>query len=90
MPLEMRFDYDNLLRTIEGALDVEMEERRWILSRSFAAWVPAQTEIKVWQNRPVTSCSIPSRSGIVKAFPNHLVVFQMSSMTREMAHHCRE
>ncbi|MGX9355578.1 helix-turn-helix domain-containing protein [Roseobacteraceae bacterium S113] len=89
-PLVARFDYDYLLHAVEGALDVEINGRRWILPRSFAAWVPAETEIKVVLDRPVTSCSILSRPGFVLAFPDHPVVFQMSRMTREMAHHCRD
>lgn len=89
-PLVARFDYHYLLHAVEGALDVEIKGRRWVLPRSFAAWVPAETEIKVVLDRPVTSCSILSRPGFVQAFPDHPVVFQMSSMTRKMAHHCRE
>lgn len=89
-PLVARFDYDYLLHAVEGALDVEIEGRRWILPRSFAAWVPAETEFKVALDRPVTSCSILSRPGFIEAFPDHPVVFQMSRLTREMAHHCRD
>lgn len=88
-PMVARFDYDYLLHAVKGALNVEIGDQRWLLPRSFAAWVPANTEIKVILDRPATSCSILSKPGLVTDFPDHPVVFQMSNLTREMAHHCR-
>lgn len=88
-PFVARFDADYLLHAVEGALNVEITGRRWLLPRSFAAWVPAETEIRVVIDRPVTSCSILSKPGFAIGFPNRPVAFQMSRLTREMAHHCR-
>lgn len=87
-PLIARFERDYLLHAVKGALHVEAAGVRWVLPSSFAAWVPANTEIKVSFERPVTSCSVLSKPGFVEGVPPKPIAFQMSRLTREMAHHC--
>lgn len=88
-PLTLKFDRDYLLHAVKGALDVRIRGKRWLLPPSFAAWVPANTEIAAEIKRPVTSCSILCVSGFCGRFPSHPVAFQMSTLTREMVQHCR-
>lgn len=89
-PLVGSFDRDYLLHAVKGSLKVEVEGFCWVLPRSFAAWVPSNTKIKVELNKPVTSCSILSKPGFVTGLPRQPITFQMSRLTREMALHCRE
>lgn len=89
-PLVARFDRDYLLHAVTGALKVDVEGRRWVLPPSFAAWVPAGTEMTVTLDRPVTSCSILVRPGMDHGMPNTPEAFQMTRMTRDMAWHCRD
>ncbi|MEO0945000.1 MAG: AraC family transcriptional regulator [Pseudomonadota bacterium] len=88
-PMVARFDRDYLLHAVSGALRVNVDGKRWVLPPSFAAWVPADTEMTVQLDRPVTSCSILVKPGLNHGFPDHSVAFQMTRMTRDMAWHCR-
>ncbi|MEM9342270.1 MAG: AraC family transcriptional regulator [Pseudomonadota bacterium] len=88
-PLVARFDRDYLLHAVAGALQVEVEGKRWSLPSSFAAWVPADTEMRVTLDRPVTSCSILVKPGKAQGLPDRPTAFQMTRLTREMTHHCR-
>ena len=88
-PMVARFDRDYLLHAVHGALDVEIDGKRWLLPKSFAAWVPAGTTMRVSIKRPVTSCSILARPGFARGMPDKPVAFQMSHLAREMAKHCQ-
>ncbi|MEM9440993.1 MAG: AraC family transcriptional regulator [Pseudomonadota bacterium] len=88
-PLKLAFECDYLLHAVKGALDVIIDDRRWLLPPSFTAWVPATIPLEVVIRRPVISCSILSATGYCTLFPNHPVVFQMSTLAREMVQHCR-
>ena len=89
-PLIARFDRDYLLHAVSGALQVAVDGTRWSLPPSFAAWVPAETQLTVTLERRVTSCSILARPGLGHGMPNHPAAFQMTRMTRDMAWHCRD
>lgn len=88
-PMVARFDHDYLLHAVKGALNVEVAGKRWLLPRTFAAWVPAETDLTVILDKPVTSCSILAKPGFAAQMPDHPVAFQMSRLVREMALHCR-
>lgn len=88
-PFRAVFDRDYLLHAASGALDLRIGANRWLLPRSFAAWVPAGTAFEVVIHRPVQSCSILTVPRFASAFPDHPVTFQMSALTRAMASHCR-
>ena len=84
-----RFERDYFLHAVSGALRVSIEGKRWVLPPSFAAWVPAGTEMTVHLDQPVTSCSILVKPGLSHGLPDHSVAFQMTRMTRDMAWYCR-
>jgi len=88
-PMVVRFDRDYLLHAVSGALQVQVPGSRWSLPSSFAAWVPADTEMTVTLDRPVTSCSILVKPKSAHGLPDRPIAFQMTRLTREMAHHCR-
>ena len=88
-PFVARFDRDYLLHAVSGALQVEVAGKRWSLPSSFAAWVPAGTELRVTLDRPVTSCSILVKPGLDHGMPPRPTAFQMTRLTREMAQYCR-
>lgn len=88
-PMVARFDRDYLLHAVTGALRVEVAGERWVLPPSFAAWVPAETEMRVQLDRPVTSCSILVKPGLDHGMPDRPATFQMTRLTHEMAWHCR-
>lgn len=89
-PQRLTFERDYLLHAVKGALDVAIEDRRWLLPPSFAAWIPAGTPLEVVIKRPVISCSVLCVPGYCPLFPNQPVVFQMSTLAREMVQHCRD
>ena len=89
-PMVARFDRDYLLHAVTGALRVQVEGLQWVLPPSFAAWVPAETEMKVQLDRAVTSCSILAKPGLNHGMPDRPAAFQMTRLTREMARHCSD
>ncbi len=89
-PLEAVFDRDYLLYAVSGALRVNVGDDSWHLPPSFAAWVPANTPIRVDINKPVTTCSVLTSPGFCGRLPRAPTVFQMSAMTRHMIRYCSD
>ncbi|MEM9010651.1 MAG: helix-turn-helix transcriptional regulator [Pseudomonadota bacterium] len=90
LPLDTAFDRDYLLYAAKGALRVSVGSEHWVLPPSFAAWVPAGTQIIVTINTPVTTCSVLTVPGFCDGLPDSPTVFQMSPMARQMIHYCRD
>lgn len=88
--LDAAFEQDYLLYAISGALRVSVGGDSWLLPPSFAAWVPAHTEIAVNIDKPVTTCSVLTRPRFCTSLAEEARVFQMSPMARQMIHHCKD
>jgi len=88
-PETLRFDRHYLMYCIKGAVRLEFEGRRWVLPPSYAAWIPADTELAVSITHPMTCCSVLFRPGFVDALPEESVVFTITALARDMIHHCR-
>ncbi|KZL05428.1 HTH-type transcriptional activator RhaR [Pseudovibrio axinellae] len=87
-PKRVTFDRDYLLYAIHGAVRLGVEGRCWTLPPSFAAWIPAGTELEIDIPYRVTSCSVLLEQEFTKArgisFPDETVVFTMTALAREM------
>ena len=88
-PDTVRFDRHYLLYAVRGALRIEVDARRWILAPSFAAWIPAHTDIGIEITRPTECCSVLYAPGFVAPLPSSTVVFTVTPMVRRMIRHCR-
>ena len=89
MPDTVRFDRHYLLYAVRGAIRIEVDARRWILAPSFAAWIPADTDIGIEITHPTECCSVLYAPGFVEALPASTVVFTVGPMARRMIRHCR-
>lgn len=89
-PLDAAFERDYLLYAISGALRVSIAGDTWLLPPSFAAWVPANTPMRVDIRTPVTACSVLASPGFCANLPDTPSVLQMSPMTREMIQYCKD
>ncbi|MGR3503278.1 AraC family transcriptional regulator [Pseudaestuariivita sp.] len=87
--MDAAFERDYLLYAVSGALRVTVGRETLILPPSFAAWVPAQTPMRVDIRKPVTTCSVLTSPGFCASFPTRATVFQMSPMARHMIRHCK-
>lgn len=85
----VRFERDYLLYAMEGAIRIAVDGRRWTLPPAFAAWIPAETDIDVIVDRPMTSCSVLLRPGFAPAMPARTLIFTMSTLARTMIQHAR-
>ena len=85
----MSFDRDYLMYSVKGAIRLSVAGTRWTLAPSFAAWVPAKTELEVEITHPTQCCSVLYQPGYVSDFPDQTIVFAMSTVAREMIRHSR-
>ncbi|MCK0140887.1 helix-turn-helix transcriptional regulator [Aliiroseovarius sp. F20344] len=88
--LDAAFERDYLLYALSGALRVSVAGNCWLLPPSFAAWVPANTLLRINIEKPVTTCSVLTTPGFCTRFPTTPVVFQMSPMARQMIQYCKD
>lgn len=85
----LAFDRDYLMYSVKGAIRLGVEEKRWVLPPSFAAWVPAQTPLQVEITHPTQCCSALFKPGFAPEIPNRTIVFAMPPVAREMIHYSR-
>lgn len=85
----MSFERDYLMYSVKGAIRLSVAGTRWTLAPSFAAWVPADTELEVEITHPTQCCSVLYKPGYASDFPDRTVVFAMSTVAREMIRYSR-
>lgn len=83
------FERDYLLYAIKGAIRIGVADRQWTLPPSYAAWIPANTEIEATITHPMTCCSLLFRPGFVSGMPKETLVFTMTPMARDMIYFSR-
>lgn len=88
-PEQLSFDRHYLMYCIQGAISLEIEGRRWTLPPSYAAWIPAHTELGVSVTHPMTCCSVLFKPGFIDDLPDKSVVFTMTSLARDMIYFSR-
>ncbi len=86
---QLSFDRHYLMYCIQGAINLEFCGRRWTLPPSYAAWIPAQTELDVFITHPMTCCSVLFRPDFIDDLPEGCVVFTMTSLARDMIYFSR-
>ena len=88
-PERLSFDRHYLMYCIKGAISLEIDGRRWTLPPSYAAWIPAKTELGVTVSHPMTCCSVLFKPDFIDDLPEKSVVFTMTSLARDMIYHSR-
>lgn len=88
-PERLSFDRHYLMYCIQGAISLEFGGRRWTLPPSYAAWIPANTELGVAVTHPMTCCSVLFKPGFIDNLPEESVVFTMTSLARDMIYFSR-
>lgn len=88
-PKTMQFDRHYLLYAAKGALRLEAEDRYWVLPPSRAAWIPADTSIKIEITHAVTCCSVLFHPGFIAPDITHCQVINLSEVARQMILHTR-
>ena len=86
---KISFERDYLLYAIKGAIRIGVSDRQWTLPPSYAAWIPANTEIEAAVSHPMTCCSLLFKPGFVSDMPDTSVVFTMTPMARDMIYFSR-
>ncbi|MBT3789832.1 MAG: helix-turn-helix transcriptional regulator [Alphaproteobacteria bacterium] len=85
----MQFDRHYLLYSARGAIRLEAEDRNWVLPPSRAAWIPADTEIRIEITHEVDCCSVLYHKDFVDSPVTSCQVLTLSPIAREMILHTR-
>lgn len=85
----LSFERHYLMYCIKGAISLEIAGRRWLLPPSYAAWIPADTEMAVTIGHPMTCCSVLFRPDFMEELPSDSVVFTITALARDMIYFSR-
>ena len=88
-PKAIQFDRHYLLYAAKGVMRLEAEGKSWVLPPSRAAWLAADTPIKMSFSKPVTCCSVLYKLDDIPAPNAACTVFEMTPLSREMILGCR-
>lgn|GEM_PF-648420 len=80
----IRFDRHYLMYAVRGAVGLAVDGRRWTLPPTYAAWIPADTEIDIELKHPITCCSVLFAPEFLVDAPSSSSVFTMTELAREM------
>lgn len=78
------FDSHYLLYASAGLFHIEVGTRQWLLPPQRAAWIHAQTPVRIRIDRAVACSSVLFAPGTIDAPPFDCRVFTVSALAREM------
>ena len=88
--LSMELDRHLLLYGIEGLFKLETDEASWRLPPSRAAWIPAGTEVKATNIKPVRCLSLFFKTDFASIHIHECRIFGITALIREMIKHSLE
>ncbi len=79
-----RHQKHQILYLSSGVLHLELADKLWLLPPQRAAYIPAQTEHRVWSKVPTSLRTVYFAASKIDSWPDSSVVFSVNSLAKEM------
>ena len=84
------FDRHYLLYATKGVIEFTDEKGKWLLPPERAAWIPAETTMRIAIKQMTTACSLLFDIEFLNKSIDEFKVFNVSPMAQQMILHCKQ